>query len=271
MTSEPHEETILVIAKTYPECSKKYGCLVCIAGINEEGEWRRLYPIPFHVFYQSKYEGLRFKKFDLISATLQRAPHDRRKESYKIVDPYKITIEGSIEDWEERRKVASEHLDSGFSKLGDDNRSLGIIKPKDVQDFIMQQRMRIKDEGEKVVLDKTIQTLLPEFPEADSKGPFRPMELPWLGYSYTCHDEDCNGHKMMCIDWEIQELYRKLRKEGEKMAFQKTRDKALWMVERDLYFCVGTTWRFPSWMIISLIYPPKVAQTTLAGEPEISP
>lgn len=71
---------------------------------------------------------------------------------------------------------------------------------------------------------------------------------------------------MICIDWEIQELYRR---EG----YQKTRMKALnWMSTRDLYFGVGTTWRYPTWMAISLVYPPKMLEQplipTLTKEPE---
>jgi len=260
LSREAHDETILVIAKTYPECSEKYGCLVCVAGINEDGEWRRLYPIPYTLFYNRKYEASRFKKFDFISVRVQRAANDARSESFRILDPYRIKVVGSVKDWNERRKIAAEHLDQGFAKPNTENRSLAIIKPKQIQDFVLQERQRIKDEGERAVLDKSIQTLLPEFPETRPKIPFRPVELPWIGYEFSCYDEGCRGHTMMCIDWEVQELYRKLRKESEEVAFRKTRQKALgWMLSRDLYFCVGTTWKFPSWMVISLIYPPKIA------------
>ncbi len=38
---------ILITVKTYPCQSKKYGELVCTAGIDERGNWMRLYPIQF--------------------------------------------------------------------------------------------------------------------------------------------------------------------------------------------------------------------------------
>lgn len=41
------KEELLILVKTYPTLSKKYFELVCTAGINKNGEWRRIYPIPF--------------------------------------------------------------------------------------------------------------------------------------------------------------------------------------------------------------------------------
>lgn len=40
-------ENIFIIAKTYPTRSKKYKELVCTAGIKKDGEWIRIYPVPF--------------------------------------------------------------------------------------------------------------------------------------------------------------------------------------------------------------------------------
>ena len=41
------KERILITVKTYPTLSLKYAELVCTAGVNERGEWRRIYPIQF--------------------------------------------------------------------------------------------------------------------------------------------------------------------------------------------------------------------------------
>jgi len=269
MSKHPHKESIVVLAKTYPECSEKYGCLVCTVGINEEGEWRRIYPIPWYLFMRpSKEKGLNFKKWDVISVKLQKANHDARKESYKVLEPEKIEVIDSVQDWNERRRFAQEHLDPCMETLWQEKRSLGLIRPRTVKDFVEKERHRIKDKGEKAVLDRSIQALLPEFepPAKPWWEGLRPREIPWIGYQYTCQGKGCKGHSMMCIDWEIQELYRK-------QGYQKTRQKALdWMRERDLYFGVGTTWRFPTWMIISLIYPPKMLDQplieSLTREPE---
>ena len=41
---------LLLAVKAYPERSRKHGDVVCTAGITEEGEWIRLYPIDFQEF-----------------------------------------------------------------------------------------------------------------------------------------------------------------------------------------------------------------------------
>ena len=42
------KERVLITVKTYPTLSSKYGELVCTAGIRaSDGEWIRIYPMPF--------------------------------------------------------------------------------------------------------------------------------------------------------------------------------------------------------------------------------
>ena len=62
---------------------------------------------------------------------------------------------------------------------------------------------------------------------------------------------------MMCIDWEIQQLFRRYRDRGPQ-GFEKVKERAMsWMNQRDAYFVVGTTWRFKTWLIIGVFYPPR--------------
>ena len=255
MALESHEENILVLAKTYPETSRKYGLLVCVAGVNEKGEWRRIYPVPYLIFYDNRYKSIRFKKFDIINVNLKKSPRDHRKESYKIINWEKISIIDNVSDWSERREIIEKLLDPGFNILKKKERSLGIIKPKEINDFLEKKRTRLQ--GDKEVLER-IQRLLPEYTGRSAPTKFRPAKIPWIGYKYKCYDPDCRGHEMMCIDWEIQELYRKIVIKN-KDSFEKVKQKAFdWMVnERDLYFVVGTTWRYNRWMVIGTRYPPK--------------
>lgn len=39
-------EKVLITVTTYPLPSRSYDELVCIAGILENGEWIRIYPVP---------------------------------------------------------------------------------------------------------------------------------------------------------------------------------------------------------------------------------
>ncbi|MFP3189428.1 MAG: hypothetical protein RXR07_10445 [Sulfolobaceae archaeon] len=260
------KERILVIAKTYPEISTKYGPLVCTVGLNENLEWRRIYPIPAKIFFDEQYSHLRFKKWDIIEVELTDArPKDPRIESYKVVNWENIKIIGHVERWEDKIGFLEKVLDKDIESIWNSNRSIGVIKPTKLIDFFDKPRERIKDEAEKEVLYKMNEAqatleqyinikvvendILPEVKEKDIKI----EKLPWIGYKFNCSNINCKGHEMMAIDWEIQELFRKYRQINpvKKKVFFEFRNR------RNIYFVIGNTWKFrKSFMIISVVYPP---------------
>ncbi len=252
-------ETITVVTRTYPECSKKYGCLVCTAGLTSDGQWRRLYPIPWALFWGKNARGS-FKKWDVISISTRKKSQDRRPESYEVnptILEDDVTVVRHMAAWEERQQVLKPFLDPDLEGLRGGERSLGFVKPKEITDFLLQDRHRITDPDEALTLEKTEeaqQLLLGDWESPIIKKSRTPPEaLPWIGYHFICRGAGCRGHHMMCIDWEIQELYRKCGRDG----FDKVREKAMELAGKDLFFVVGTTWRFKTWMIIGLFYPPR--------------
>ncbi len=52
---------VLILVKAEPSPSRKYGSTVCTAGITEDGEFIRLYPIPFSLFCDRE---RKFSKYD---------------------------------------------------------------------------------------------------------------------------------------------------------------------------------------------------------------
>ncbi len=262
-------ERIIVLAKTYPELSSKHGPIVCVAGVNEYGEWRRLYPIPLRIWRDDRYKDLQFNKWDVIEVEVSEKPpsHDRRFESRRVISWERIRIVDHIKNWEARLAVIKELLDPDIESIINSGRSLGVIKPARVLDFFSKPRHRLRDEAEKEVLKKMDEAdstvtlleyleigdkyLLPEVREPDVKV----EELPWIGYRFYCGNPRCRGHEMMVIDWEAQELFRRYKTvEGpvKKKLFNEL------VFNRDLYFIVGNTWKYhKSFMIISLFYPPK--------------
>lgn len=69
------QKEILIIAKAYPEPSKKYGETVCTGGIIKNGCFIRIYPIRFRLLeFQKKY-GTWF----WIRAELKKNLQDKRK------------------------------------------------------------------------------------------------------------------------------------------------------------------------------------------------
>jgi len=97
------KQNILVLAKTYPEISKKYTETVCTAGIHKATKKLvRLYPIRYRYLMGES----QFKKYQWIKAKIEKANSDSRPESYNLVEN---TIEigniiGTGDDWIERKK-----------------------------------------------------------------------------------------------------------------------------------------------------------------------
>nr|WP_012386971.1 hypothetical protein [Sulfolobus islandicus]ABE99645.1 hypothetical protein [Sulfolobus islandicus]ABE99688.1 hypothetical protein [Sulfolobus islandicus] len=260
------KERILVIAKTYPEISTKYGPLVCTVGLNENLQWRRIYPIPAKIFFDKQYTHLRFKKWDIIEVELTDArPKDPRIESYKVVNWENIKIIGHVKRWEDRIGFLEKVLDKDIESIWNSNRSIGVIKPTLLIDFFDKPRERIKDEAEKEVLNKMneAQATLDQYiqikvaendilPDVKEEG-IKIEKLPWIGYKFECPNINCNGHEMMAIDWEIQELFRKYKQ------IEPVKNKVFFEFKnkRNIYFVIGNTWKFrKSFMIISVVYPP---------------
>jgi hypothetical protein len=271
------KERIIVLAKTYPELSRKHGALVCVAGVNEYGEWRRLYPIPYALWVSDKYKSVRFSKWNIIEVEVSDRPpqHDSRSEGRRVLSLESIRVVGSIESWSQRVTIINQLLDSNIESVVESGRSLGIVKPYRVLDFYAKPRERLREEAEKDVLkkmdeaDATITLLeymhiddkrvLPEAKERDVKI----EEIPWIGYKFLCSPQ-CRGHEMMVIDWEAQELFRKYR------YVEPVKQRLFYdfLKNHDLYFVVGNTWRFhKSFMIIGLVYPPKGTRPSKPLEP----
>jgi len=128
------KEKLLVLAKAAPEISKTYQHLVCVAGITETGEWRRIYPIPWKIFWKSS--GKNFKKKSWVEyETASDSPSDHRPESRKIkFETIKPLGEAKFQDIEsllKERITCIEELETKGPKV----QSLGVIKPRKVLDF----------------------------------------------------------------------------------------------------------------------------------------
>src|SRR5439155_23970705 len=102
MREAEHLKKVLIVVRTYPSPAKKGVEVSCTAGITEEGEWIRLFPVPYRFLEPDK----RFKKYQTIEATVRKAPSDARPESHHI-DVDSIRIIGDAlppGDWRERRE-----------------------------------------------------------------------------------------------------------------------------------------------------------------------
>lgn len=247
------KERLLVLAKAAPEISSKYEHLICVAGITDKGQWRRIYPIPWNTFWKNS--GKNFKKKTWIEYELvEDAPSDHRPESRKIrfetITPMGEASFAEIERLLKERVTCIEELE----RRGPKEQSLGAVEPK-ILDFEPTTNQHYED----LITKSTQTTLLGEKAVR--------LDIPRYKYRYIFKDDtDGRTHETICEDWELGELYRKCeqyRKEGtykdENEVHQKVKEKMLNGITKNkhVYFIVGSHHRFPTYMIVGVIYPRK--------------
>lgn len=265
------KKKILIIVKTYPTRSKKYQELVCTAGLDNEGNWYRIYPIPTKTL--KEYEGL--KKYTWIEAEIDRDYKDPRKESYKInISSVKLLNTISIQkDWQFRKDIVFKakiynSLKEIIEKSKKNKLSLCLFKPKNYLNVYFETKKQANySEKEK---KEFINANLNLFEHNSCLVEFNAM--PPLPYRIKLEFEDNNDviSKMTILDWEINQLYWNLKnsKKSDKEIKQNIKDKLFWMIQkRDLYLILGTMRQMHGWTnnpftIIGLFYPPKVKNYT---------
>ncbi len=171
---------ILITAKTYPCPSTKYGELVCTAGIDEEGKWYRLYPIPFRNLTKEH----RYCKYQWIEVDLEKDTSDPRTESYKITNEIMpLEIIDTKKDWYLRRKLLLNDVYTNKNQLIYDCRksekqtSLAIFKPAKIVSFHIETA-------------KAQETVCETY------------KLPFKFY-YKFEDDEGKISRLQIIDWKI--------------------------------------------------------------------
>ena len=87
-------------------------------------------------------------------------------------------------------------------------------------------------------------------------------------YDFRCPEDSCNGHALMCTDWEMGESWRRWSvKYGAKWEDRFRQRYEVEMIQKyDTHFYVGTVAAYPrNWIIIGLFYPPRRAESAQAG------
>lgn len=264
MDGKYEESSVFITVMTYPRPSQKYVEVICTAGITEEGQWIRLYPIDYRYLPREQ----QFAKYQWIRVALSPhgASNDMRKESRKP-DLRSIRISGPRVDtkrsWQERRMILSKvpvHSLNELKQLYDTDRtSLGIVRPSRVLDLKIQPEDEEWD-------DKWLATfsqirLFGEPTKALRKIPFR------FVYVFECEDSVA-PHSASLIDWEMGMLWlnEAERLGDEEAAARSVRKKFLDEIcapDKDTHFFMGTRHPYNTWMVLGVFWPPKVTQMTL--------
>lgn len=264
---------VLITVKTYPSISTKYEETVCTAGMKENGEWIRIYPVPFRKLpYAQQYPKYQWIEMDLVKNT-----SDFRPESYRPrdVDAADLISFGDKLDtkynWAKRKEIVLQNVYTNLTKLIEEAKtdgkhtSLAVFKPTHIKDFIVEKSARDWNAKQKATLQQG--NLF------EDKSDFEVVKK--LPYKFSYVFEDCNGREstLMNEDWEVGALYWNClsRHNGDENAACADVRKKYWddfAKTKDLHFFLGTTklnqLRAPSpFVIIGTFHPPVQLQQSL--------
>jgi len=234
-----------VLVKATPNWSnhlKRY--TVCTAGINENDEWRRLYPMKW-----STIRDRGIKVWDKIRVRTSKPERDPRPESRKIDNTSVENCGCAIKDREERRKFINAHTDAFIPDAIKTKRTLAIIKPILFGFSVNEAHER----SEQVTLRG----------DTFKVQPYGDISLI---YQFKCGEKGCavcsrvhKFHFMECFDFGANQLYTKYA--DEKVAKEKVRDRCYTKMkaECDYWFAMGTHSQYPflKWMVVGLLWMQK--------------
>ena len=251
---------VLIVVRTYPVPAKTGIEVSCTAAITTEGEWMRLFPVPYRFLSDDK----RFRKYQWVDVEVKKAS-DARPESYnikgdsiRIVSAEPLSTSGG---WKARKEwvlpMRSPSLCSLQRACNENNfPTLGIFKPKRIEKLLVVPDSPDWDQGQREILGQ--RDLFAQGPDVELQ------KVPFIfKYRFTCDEHGCAGHELSCTDWEMGESWRtwseKYGDRWESKFRQKYEDEMIH--GKDTYFYVGTVHQHPkSWIIVGLFYPPPSAQ-----------
>ncbi len=260
-------ERILVLCKTYPSPSAKHTETSCVAGIDESGKLIRIYPMPFRLVN----DELKFKKWQWITARIEKTNTDHRPESHKIfidtIECDESPLPSGDAGWRLRRQWLDKILRFSDFEALEQNRisngnTLALLRPKRILGLDIKKADSpdwTDEEKEKLLRLQSQGDLFNQSEEAHTLRLLRKVPFDFH-YRYECDaDGVTREYRHKLADWEVGALYWNVRsKHGQdwEKPFREKLERQL--PAQDLMFLMGTIHRFPDqWLIVSLLYPPK--------------
>ncbi len=270
---------VLITVTTYPLPSRSYDELVCTAGVLENGDWIRIYPVPLKFLQGLRKSGkMESFKYSWIELELKARTDDFRPESHSPVSYNFNDVEpfnkiGTANNWAERKIYCTKNVYTNLTTLIDDSKepkniSLATFKPAKIVGF------EIKEEDNREWKD--------EWKELRKQGDLFDQEkkpeiiIPKLPYRFYYRFEDDEGtvSRLMIEDWEIGALYWNCLRDAngdENIALEKVREKyeTEFLKTKDIFLFLGTTKKWHQrrgnnpFVIIGVFYPKKETQTKL--------
>lgn len=208
----------------------------------------------------------RYKKYQWINVKIAKNETDFRVDSYRpdinSIQPVGIPLDTKKDkNWTKRKEIILPTVHCGsLEEIQEDYKnkgiSLGIFKPKKVEDLIIEADAANWSPKHSKVLGQLV--LFGDQPKPLTKIPYK------FSLKFSCDDVRCKkAHELAILDWEIFMLYLNIKNNypyAMDEILQKIKDKWLsemWSPKRDSYLIVGTQFPYPTFMILGVFWPPR--------------
>lgn len=197
----------VIIIKAAPQVGEKHGETVCCAGLDEYGNWLRLYPVSFRTLDDEQ----KFSRWDRIEFDWRRPRDDRRLESRRVYQQ-SLRIIGKLKS-SERERFLTPAIVTSLKKERERGRSLALIRPT-IEGFDYERKTDSEIQSEKAKFN-AIRSQKDLF--ASNTVPREPCPYRFK-YRYTIEDGQRVG---TCQDWETEATFLNFRRAvGETKALQ---------------------------------------------------
>jgi hypothetical protein len=247
------DDEAFIIVKASPRASRTYGETVCIAAIDHNGCWVRLYPVSFRDLADAQ----KFGRWDRISYRWRKptASADRRSESRRV-DQGSIVITGKLRD-RDRHSFLNRASVTSLKAEREKGRSLAVLDCE-VLEFYHERQTAEAMEEQRAVYEQMRQQQ-----DFFSQGNLIPREACPFVFKYRYRDAD-GEHIGTCQDWETEATF--LRRRSEVLSEVRALE---WMVEKfgvefprnGMALAMGThRYRADQWLINGVLRVNKTSQ-----------
>jgi len=115
---------LMVNCKTYPAVSTKYIETVCTGGVQADGQFVRLYPVPFRFLDAEE----QYSRWDVIRVRAYRDTKDKRPESWHLAPGMPITVIDSISTEKRRWEWMQKTVHSSTKYMTDNGITNGCVE-----------------------------------------------------------------------------------------------------------------------------------------------
>lgn len=233
---------VTILVKASPQPSKKHNETVCCAGIDANGDWKRLFPIRFRQLSGEK----AFSRWDIVQCNYSRPTTDTRSESCRVHEE-SIEIVSSISRDTEKTNLIERALVGSEREAIASGASLAIIRPTDVSLSWSRRSAEEMETAKQRYVDQAAQLSMWD-KELEAYQP-----CPFI-FKMRYHDEG-GPHNKICADWETAAAFYNLSKSMDEMSVLRHLEETYCKkyVEKGLVFALGNMKRRPqTWQLLGL-------------------